>query len=162
MSLSCMFTGRFAEAFRLIYPVHCGIFASLVAVLAFGLSDPTFNLISKVLMVPAVAETVLRIALHHHPRFRADTKLAQIVGSRAMLVALKTCLQKGPWRRSDCNLTEANCRRHRRIERHRLRSAMGQHALKTDPVISGVKLHTQYLTQLVDLRIDAAADGKLV
>ena len=75
-----------AEGFRLIYPVHCGIFASLVAVLAFGLSDPTFNLISKVLMVPAVAETVLRIALHHHPRFRADTKLAQIVGSRAMLV----------------------------------------------------------------------------
>ena len=75
-----------AEGFRLIYPVHCGMFASLVAVLAFGLSDPTFNLISKVLMVPAVAETVLRIALHHHPRFRADTKLAQIVGSRAMLV----------------------------------------------------------------------------
>ena len=45
-----------AEAFRLIYPaVHCGIFASPVAVLAFGLSDPTFNLISKVLMVPQLS-----------------------------------------------------------------------------------------------------------
>ena len=74
------------EAFRLVYPLHCLILGSLLALLTVGLHDDTFAPIAKVLLLPAIVESVLRVVLHHAARFRADRQLAQRLGARAMCV----------------------------------------------------------------------------
>ena len=81
-----------AEAFRLVFPVHVLIFASLVSLLTVGLFDGSFNAISQVLLPPAIVEGLLRIWLHHGARFRADHPLAQRIGAQVMLL-----LTSGSW-----------------------------------------------------------------
>ena len=81
-----------ADAFRLVYLLHCALFSAVIIVLLCGLFDDTFRLISIMLLPIAAIEVLLRIALHYHTYFEANLALAQRVGARAMV-----CLTPFAW-----------------------------------------------------------------
>jgi len=75
-----------ADAFRLVFVFHVGIFLAVILLFSFGLFDPTFKHISSWLMPVAVCELAIRVVLHYHHHFRSDPQLAQRLGARAMLL----------------------------------------------------------------------------
>ena len=77
-----------SDVFRSAFLLHLSHFIMLIVVLAVGLMDPPFRLISCSLMPLGMIELVLRIYLHSLP----DQRYAQRKGAAAML-----CLTTAAW-----------------------------------------------------------------